>query len=487
MGRSRVFVTGLLVTAVCLLATFPIAAGSTTKSLSTNFTLVNLGDAGATGTVEYFQPDGSAWGWGSENFTIPEPGGQLQFRQYFGTDQPGNPGLTDGSGSVVVYADQPLGAVVQIQARGQNPTTMGAYSGVSAGSGAFYVPLVARMLNTASGLANSQIIAQNTGVEAVNVAFALISGANGSTTHTHNATIQAGAAYTYDLADEIASNVPSNWFGSAVVSVVGTGEIAVVSNFFTGHAMQTFNGFPTSDAGTKWNVPLFTSRLENSLSTVISVQNVSTSTIPVDGLTVMVYPDASLGAAPFELRNKTAIPPSGAYYFNPVVDTSIPARIYGAAVVVAPEGIDIVTFVQMRFINQGEAAAYEAISDGTGGSQVTVPLVAKRLSNGFASVVTIQNLSDQVATVNLKYIPGSSSFSEVNITGVTIEPGRSFLQNHRVYVPELPSGWYGSLVITSNQDVHAFVQLTFLPSINPGVPSGDNFMAHTAFAQTLVD
>jgi len=43
------------------------------------------------------------------------------------------------------------------------------------------------------------------------------------------------------------------------------------------------------------------------------------------------------------------------------------------------------------------------------------------------------------------------------------------------------------LVVTSNQDVHAFVQLTFMRAINPNLPSGDNFMAHTAFAQTIID
>jgi len=50
-------------------------------------------------------------------------------------------------------------------------------------------------------------------------------------------------------------------------------------------------------------------------------------------------------------------------------------------------------------------------------------------------------------------------------------------------VPELPEGWYGTLVVESDQPVHAFVQLTFLRDINPGLPGGDNFMAHIAFTQ----
>lgn len=484
MKRLRKSAWFLTIVALCLIVATPAMAGSTTKSLSTNFTLVNLGDGPAEGTIEYYQPDGSAWGTGSESFTISQPGGQAVFRQYFSSGTPGNPGLTDGSGSVVVYADQPLGAVVQIQARSQDPTTMGAYSGLSSGGGSFYVPLAARMRNTASGVANTQIIAQNTGVTAANVDFDLING-DGTTQYTHQQTIQPGAAYTYDLADEIASNVPSGWIGSAVVSVVGDGEVAVVSNFFTGHAMQTFNAFPTSSAGTKWNVPLFTSRLPNSLSTPISIQNVSENTIAVGGLTVTFYPAS--GGASFTRSNTAAIPPAGSYAFNPVVDMGLPSGFEGSAVVEASE--NIVTFVQMRFISSGEAAAYEAIRDGEGGTKVTVPLVAKRLANGFATAVTIQNLSDEVATVDLKYVPGpeSSQPTTVELNDIEIQPGRSVIQNHRVFVPELPVGWQGSLVVTSNQDVHAFVQLTFMRAINPNLPSGDNFMAHTAFAQTIID
>ena len=482
MRRLRRLVTLVAVVTLCFAATLPVAAGSTTKSLSTNFTLVNLGTIGTSGTIEYYEPDGSAWGSGSEQFTIDDPGGQAIFRQYFSSGTPGNPGLTDGSGSVVVYADQPLGAVVQILARSQDPTCAGAYSGVSSGGSAFYVPLVARMLSTASGMANSQIIAQNTGVESVDVAFELVN-QDGSARHIYTTTVEVGAAATYDLADESSTEVPSNWYGSAVVSVVGTGEIAVVSNYFTGDSLQTFNAFAASEAGVKWHVPLFTSRLSNTLSTPLAVQNVSTTTIPVGGVTVTFYPDG--GGSSWTRTNADPIPPSGAYYWNPVVDMSLPSGFYGAAMVEAP--VNVVSFVQMRTLATGEAAAYESILDGTGGNQVTVPLVAKRLSNGFATAVTIQNLSESVATVDLQYIPGDAAYSQVNINDVEIQPGRSLIQNHRVGVPELPSGWYGSLVVTSNEAIHAFVQLTSMPSINPGLASGDNFMAHTAFAQTIPD
>lgn len=490
LSRTRVVSAVILTVALALMTATLGLAQSTTKSLSTNFTLVNLGSQAANGIVEYILPNGDPWGGGSESFTIAA-GGQAIFRQYADPGQPGNPNLTNAAGSAVVSADQPLGAVVQIQARGQNPTTNGAYSGVSEGGTSYYVPLVARKLTTASGLGNSQIVVQNTGSSAVNVEIELI-GPNGSTTYTKSGiSIQPGASYYYDLALESSSNVPDNWYGSAVArSVTAGGTIAVVSNFFTGDAMQTFNAFSSSSPTTGWFVPLFTSRLSNSLSTPIAVQNLSGADIITGGVQVVCTPDPGLsGYSTFTMTNGTAIGHTAAYYFNPVTNMSIPAGFYGSCVINA--SANVVAFVQMRFVNTGEAAAYEAIPAGGTDTTAYIPLVAKRLPNGFATAVTIQNLSAVTATVDLTYNPSpdySGSHTPIVITGRTIGPYASLIQNHRITtgagaVSELPDGWFGTLVVESDQPVAAFVQLTFLRSVNPSLPGGDNFMAHNAFTQ----
>jgi hypothetical protein len=148
----------------------------------------------------------------------------------------------------------------------------------------------------------------------------------------------------------------------------------------------------------------------------------------------------------------------------------------------------------MRFVATGEAAAYEAIPDGGTDTKVIVPLVAKRLSNGFSSVVTIQNLSNSTtANVTLTYTPSpeyiAGGGSAVPVTvNVNIPANASVIQNHRLQsgvnaVTALPDGWFGTLTASSNTPINAFVQLTFLKSINPGLPGGDNFMAHNAFTQ----
>jgi len=491
-SKVRIVLAVALAVVLALVVSASSLAQSTTKQLSTNFTLVNFGSGTATGTISYIKQDGTPWG--SESFSIPGNGGQGIFRQYFPPGSAGNPNLSSGAGSVMVMSDQPLGAVVQIQARNQNPTSNGAYSGFSAGAPSFYVPLVAKNLGTASGTGNSQIVVQNTGGSPTTVQFQFIGG--GSTYTYTSPNIAPNASFTCDLTTTCGTSagVPNNWVGSAVVSATASGgTIAVVSNFFTGNALQTFNAFSVTSPKTKWFVPLFTSRLPNSLSTPITVQNLSGSTIAANGIQVACTPDASAtGFAPFTKTNSAPVNNNESFFLNPVTDTSIPTGFAGSCVITA--SANVVAFVQMRFVATGEAAAYEAIPDGGTDTKVIVPLVAKRLSNGFSSVVTIQNLSNSTtANVTLTYTPSpeyiAGGGSAVPVTvNVNIPANASVIQNHRLQsgvnaVTALPDGWVGTLTASSNTPINAFVQLTFLKSINPGLPGGDNFMAHNAFTQ----
>jgi len=482
-SKTRIVSAIVLALALALIASASSLAQSTTKQFSTNFTLVNLGSGTATGTISYIKQDGTPWG--SETLNIPGNGGQAIFRQYDPPGSSGNPNLTSGSGSVMVTADQPLGAVVQILARNQNPTSSGAYAGLSTGAPSFYVPLVAKNISTASGTGNSQIVVQNTGGSPTTVQFQFIGGGN---TYTYTSpSIANGASFTCDLTTTCGTSagVPNGWSGSAVVSAAPGGTIAVVSNFFTGDALQTFNAFSVTSPKTKWFVPLFTSRLPNSLSTPITVQNLSGNTIAVGGIQVVCTPDAgATGFSPITKTNPAPVNNNESFFLNPVIDKSIPEGFAGSCVITA--SANVVAFVQMRFVATGEAAAYEAIPDGGTDTKVIVPLVAKRLPNGFSTAVTIQNLSSSAATVTLTYTP--SSGSPITISGVTIPGNASLIQNHRIQsgpgaVPQLPDGWVGTLTVSSNTPINAFVQLTFQKSINPNLANGDLFMAHNAFTQ----
>lgn len=489
---------------VLLSLTFGVAtAASTTKSLSTNFTLVNMSAADADVEVSYLKDDGTAWDAANanESFSIPANYGQIQIRQYFDTT------MTAGRGSAVVSSSEELAAVVQIQARGQTPT-QGAYSGYNAGSTKFYVPLAAKKKGTASGMANTQIVIQN--IETTNTVDVTVNLVNDNGTVAYAkpiADLAAGVSYYYDLADELDANLPANWIGSAEVVSVG-GNVAVVSNFFTGaDTMQTFNAFPQESLDTKWIAPLFFVRLANGLSTVITVQNLSGAPIAANGITLTCTknpnnpgPTTITASLPAELGN------TASYSFNPVTNTTMfPDAGWGGSCRINSGSANVVAIVQMRYVNAPSgftgAAAYEAIPEGGTDNTEIIPLVAKRLANGFASVAIIQNLDFvNSATVHLVYTPAvecALSICDINDDGVlddadkiipadvVIPAGASIQRNHRLASGAeaetlLPDGWQGSLVVTSDKAVAGFIQLT-----NISILTGDTFMAHNAFTQLV--
>jgi hypothetical protein len=494
--QVKIVTTLLLVLMLALTAMGAVSAQATTKQLSTNFTLVNLGDTQATGTINYYKPDGTKWGTTSpETFQLAANGGQMQYRQYANAGDPGNPGLENGQGSVVVESDAPLGAVVQIKARNQNPTSNGAYAGLAAGAGTFVVPLVLRAKNTAGGLGNSQIIVQNAGGAATNVAIDVYK-TDGTIQYTKSiANLAKGASSLYDLATESAANIPNNFMGSAVVRATTSGGlVAVVSNMFQGDALMTFNAFPDTAATAAWAVPSFFVRLGNGLSSVVSVQNLSGGTIPIGGLTLICRPAPGSAVAGFQVANTKAVGDKANYDFNAYTDTTMNTKFTGSCAVSAGTA-KVVAFVQLRYPAQGEAAAYEAIPIGGTDKTMMVPLVLKRLGNGFATVVTIQNMSlSASANITMTYNPSpeylaANPSAQPVVIKSTIAAASSIQQNHRLAsggdaVPQLPDKWNGSLVVESDQAVNGFVQITVLSGAGfPAKPAGDSYMAHDVFTR----
>lgn len=470
MFLKRPVITLFMVVTLVLAASLVASGAATPKQLSTNFTLVNLASGSNIVSIQYYKSDGSQWR-APEQATLSTQGAQLIRRQY------DDALLSSGSGSVVVGGQGPMGAVVQIQARGQTPTS-GAYSGSSVGANTSNVPLIAKNGSSASGVVNSQIIIQNTGTSATTVTIRFVDSTGATVYTTPSITIQGGASYTYDLTNDASA---PNGFYSAVVQAAAGGQVTVVSNLFTGpNGMQTFGGF--SSAARKWLAPLFTSRLANGLSTPVTVQNLSGGDIPAGAIKLQCKADPNSGGSDFEKSNPSVVTNAASAIFNPVVDNTIPANWYGACTI-DTTGYDTVAFVQMRFVGTDRAASYEAIrADGTK-TKVIVPLYMKRLLNGFATAVTIQNLGDSAATVNIAYQAGDGAPANcsVNVGPFNVAAGGSLIQNHRIVsgpnsVPTLPENCFGSMVVTANQPIEAFVQIDDLDQA-----TGDPYMAHNAF------
>lgn len=483
MKKSVLTKAFLLTISMVLVFTMVVSAGSTTKALSTNFTLVNMSDQTATVNVGYYKDTGATWDAdnGNESFTIAGYGQKI-IAQYLDST------LTAGKGSAVVSSDMPLGSVVQVLARGQTPTS-GAYSGLSSGSNSFYVPIILKQRSTQNGLTNTQIMIQNLqAAEAISaqVQFVASPGSGYSNFLKSIASIPAYSTYYYDVADESVSNLPDGWYGSAVVTGQSGKMIGVVVNIFAGaNSLQTFNAFPSESAGTSWSVPQFTSKLANGLSTPVTVQNVSGGEIAIGGIDLDCLP-ASGYTGEIHLSNPAAVPANASYAFNPVGNAAFPNAWSGSCFVSSTA--NAVTYVQMRKPGfTEEFAAYEAFHGNGTDTTVIVPLASKRQANGFATVITIQNLdTSNAAMVTLTYTRAATcTVGDASYTvNKTIPAGSNLYQNLRLSadpeVPAMPDTWYGSLKVTTQsgqtaRPIVGYVQLTnYLGS------AGDTFMAHDA-------
>jgi len=414
-----------------------------------------------------------------------------------------------GRGSVVIAADRPVGAIVQIQARGQTPT-QGAYTGFLEGHSVYYVPLVARNRFTLSGTGNSQIIIQNTDTQAVTVTVDLVPGAGAAGSYTRTiASIPPGVSHYYDLSGE--TNLPEDWIGSAVVTALNSRKITVVANFFQGaDILQTFNAFPQEELGPEWVVPIFFSRLDNGLSTVITVQNLGGAAIPAGGLAMHCRTIWGNSPAQLDFTNPAALAANEGYSFNPIGNASAYPVNWAGTCELEAAGANLAAIVQMRYYNSPAgnigASAYEAVRAGGTDRVMFIPLVAKILPNGFASVVGIRNLGPSQTALRLVYIPATNgncpvSACDINhdgtvdgsdtiiIEGLVIPGSGSLQRNHRLATgtdsPEaengLPNNWEGSLRIESaGQPIDGYVQLTYYKNV-----SGDQFMAHRIFTRAL--
>lgn len=297
--------------------------------------------------------------------------------------------------------------------------------------------------------------------------------------------IAIGASYYYDI--NLETNLTDTTFYSAVVEVNGTGSIGVVSNLFMGaNSLMAFNAFPSSAPTYKWLVPLLYSRLTNTLTSSLVIQNLDTVAIPVGDITLSCTKNAASGGVETITASNTAeIPINGVTAWNTLTQTTIfPANWFGACSVTSATSKDIVVLIMHRYTNNSEQAAHEAISGTSTDTTVFVPLAAKRLSNLFATGITIQNLSAAGITVDITYTRspdctvGSATYFE---NDVAIAGNNSIIRNLRLTADPvglgMPDGWFGTMKIVGTGPIGAYVANTYL------TVSGDRFMAYLGFTQ----
>jgi len=450
-------------------------AASATKTLSTNYTIVNLGSASANVTAAYYKQDGSLWtGSIFTSFNLA-PGANSVVRQYFDT------GLSAGQGSVVLSSTQQIAAVIQEQARNQAPSDA-AYSAISKPNSVYYVPFVSRHGASAAGTANSVIVIQNTSAAPIDVSVQLVARPPSAVSFTKTITqIPAYSSNSYDL--ELQSELGENFWGSAKVST-STDSIAVMTNMFSGtDSLIAYNGFP--QGSTSWFIPYLYVRLDNSLTTSIILQNIDGSQIPANDISMSCVKDPTSPGSNFSVNNNLAIPVNGGYGFNTLTDIARFAQSgwYGGCKLTSASGKQFVTVIQYRkTANQG-MSAYEAVPGSLTSSKVTIPLIAKRLANGFATSVALQNLGLTDAAVTLTYTPEGGGTPIVR-TGVIIPANGSIQRNFRLAgteSPDIPDGWVGSLTVTSDGATHPLA--AFVGNWKFDESIGDTMQAYLGFNQ----
>jgi hypothetical protein len=480
--KSKKFIYSALIVVVLIsVLASSVLAASTTKSLATNYTLVNLSASSATVTASYYLQDGSQWK-APDSFTIAGNGGQQIVRQY--TD----PALPAGSGSVVVTSNQALAGLVQVvinPSSGQVPSS-GAYTAISQGDTKFYVPQLAKNASSATGIANSWIVVQNVGSAAVNVNINFIKYGQSTVFYTKPITgIAVGASYYYDVNTE--TNLTDATWYSASVEVSGTGSIAVVSNLFFGaDGLMAYNGFPSTSLTDMWQIPLLYSRLANSLASSVIIQNLDTTPIAIGDVTLFCTKNpAAPGPNTITTTNTAAIPVNGVSSWNANTQTSIfPALWYGSCTVTSASGKGFVTLVQHRYIANSEMGAHEAIPGTSTDKTMFVPLVAKRLGNGFSTGIVVQNLTAAPITVDITYTRspdctvGNPTYTE---TGVAIAANGSIIRNLRLTSDPvglgMPNAWFGTMKVVGTDAIGAYIVNSYL-TVN-----GDRFQAYLGFTQ----
>ena len=457
MNKSKISIMFLTVAVIAALVVMPTFAAATTKSLSTVFAVQNLSTTtAATVHVDYrFAKNDGGGTWtnvsaASKDFTVAA-GAAANIAQYLDAT------MTSGRGSATISSDQPIAAIVNQLARNQVATS-GSYSGIDAGSASSYAPLVFKGLN---GI-NSTLTIMNTGGAPTDFNIVYISGTTFQPVFT--ATVSALAAGESYYADQsLEAGLSSGFFGSAVVNATtGGGTLAVVGNQFIGaNALLTYNGFKSTDGYTSWAVPFYACRLANGFSAPITVQNVGGASIPVGGIQIAFKPDPSLSAATFTLSNPAVVANNASFIENLRTDTNCPAGSFGSAIVTAPSNVVVV--VNQIQSGTDQALSYNGVRTDSTDKTSLSPTVFSRLSNGFSTAITVQNLNLAAsATVTVTYTPNAACSGCLTYNKVLSVPaGGSVIQNHRL--PEgasthpLPATWFGSARIVSDQPIAGVV------------------------------
>jgi hypothetical protein len=345
---------------------------------NSGFQVQNLENAEASISIVYYNQDGTEAVAGGVSDTIPAMGSKTYY-----------PIHPDGTfnGSVVISSDKQVVAIANLLASGA-VTAASSSNSFSAGAMTVNLPLIMR----ANYGFDTWFNVQNTGTSATNVTVTYYPGSAGNSGVTENATIQPGAAATFDQGTN--SALGDMFVGSAVVTsdsqaIVATAEQVGSTESFM--VLMGYNGFVAGS--TTVELPLVMAN-NYGFYTGIQCQNGGTGSTTV---TVDYGPNA---AGAWEASDESATVAAGASHtFLQLASVSAQwTELYvGSATVTSDPEQPLMCMVNQ--VLAGATApdpdfgtAYEGFDPAGASSQASAPLIMAK-NYGYYTGVQVQNVS----------------------------------------------------------------------------------------------
>lgn len=360
-------------------------------------------------------------------------------------------------GSVVISSDQPVAAIANVIGDG---TQGSSYSGLDGGAATASLPIIVRDF---FGI-NTWFNVQNTGASATTVTVAY----SGKPTCNQTATIQPGAAATFDQATHTC--LGSNYNGAATVTADGGGEIAATALQVAGNGLFAYNGF--TGGSTMPVMPLVTANFFN-IFTGIQIQNAGTeatdvtvSYTPAGGVgtacteTVTIEAGAPGVFAIYALTNGTAGTPSTS-------NCNVGEAFNGSAQVTANSTSQPLVGVVNQTNQTSFGSSYNAFDPANATGTVVMPLIMNDF--GIFTGANVVNVGAQ-ATVTCTYTNASNTDTATLGTGEALSVQTTTANGYPTFIGSgtCTASAGGALLAVVNQTSSA---------------AGDNVLTYEAFNQ----
>ncbi|HBY95638.1 MAG TPA: hypothetical protein DEP84_17070, partial [Chloroflexi bacterium] len=373
----------LLAALALVLALIVPTVGAQGITYSSGFQVQNLSGNTANISITFYNQDGSVAGSTSDTIAANSS------KTYFPI-----PVVSNGfNGSAVISSDQPVAAITNLL--GNYPTYGGSTTGFTSGANSVGLPLIMRNNNGFSTWFN----VQNTGSSPANVTvtYRPAPGQPGNSGQTDTATIQPGAAKTFNQADK--SGLGSTFIGSATVAS-DQPVVAMVNQVGTGgiQALLMYDGF-TGGSNTV-QAPLIMAN-NSGFFTGLSIQNVGGS----DTTATIDYSANTAGA--FNPTDETvSIPAGGSAVVLQNAGQWGSNKYIGGATVSASQPLEVVVN-QLKIGTVSFGTAYEGFNPTNLTDKVSAPLLMAN-NSGFYTGVQCQNTSGSSTTVSVAYGPNTA-------------------------------------------------------------------------------